>query len=597
MNKKRIKVTDGGYAVPLGNDYFLMRGRTHEQGGIGIGENKKNSIEVENGEVVKVGQKDIKVFSDQPMLDGISPASALLMGARPKDVFTAQQAINGNSHGTYGKDGLIKNIINWVKGSNDDNKSNKEPEPIDWDEIKLRQAYTESGFDSDAMSKASATGLFQVTPTTLKYYNEKTGNKVQIEDLTNDSINTSIRDWYMDNLYNREWISKNNPSDSVRAAKTLIAYNWGPDNFRNALNGIKAEGYDIYNSMDWINHPSIPKESKDYVNFILRNINNSISRNQTAYELSKKKNSDKVEGIKNGFRNGGQINMKVKNNNKIDITKEVMDRILPTSTGERKKFLWGGTKWSLLGNIGTNLLSTLGQGIAGSIAGNKLAKMYKNIKRESTYVPVAREHIDTRVNVEPQLTGNKEAEAKLIRNAQANTSNSKVAREQMRQAVASRVQADHTVYGDKLNRETQLRNAEAELQTRYNIVDNQNLIKDLTEKNDFEMQRQIGMANADASKAQTWGAAIAQGLKGVGTAIGDYATMKNDLLKSNNPAAYAEYMKFNYGHLLKSDGTLKDIYKGKKKYEDFYNSTLKPIFGSNTTLQPTIVPYSGGLLT
>ena len=597
MNKKRIKVTDGGYAIPLGNDYFLMRGQTHEQGGIGIGKNKKNSIEVENGEIVKVGQKDIKVFSDQPMLNGISPANALLMGARPKDVFTAQQAINGNSHGIYGKDGLIKNIVNWIKGSNDNVKSNKEPEPIDWNEIKLRQAYAESGFNSDAMSKASATGMFQITPKTLQYYNEKTGNKVQIEDLTNDSINTSIRDWYMDNLYNREWISKNNPSDSVRAAKTLIAYNWGPDHFRNALNGIKAEGYDIYNSMDWINHPSIPKESKDYVNFILRNINNSISRNQTAYEVSKKKNSDKVEGIRKGFKNGGQINMKVKNNNKIDITKEVMDRILPISTGERKKFLWGGTEWSLLGNIGTNLLSTLGQGITGSIAGNKLMKMYKNLKRESTYIPVAREHINTRVNVEPQLTGNKEAEAKLIRNAQANTSNSKVAREQMRQAVASRVQADHTVYGDKLNRETQLRNAEAELQTRYNLVDNQNIIKDLTEKNDFEMQRQIGMANVDASKAQNWGAAIAQGLKGVGTAIGDYATMKNDLLKSNNPAAYAEYMKFNYGHLLKSDGTLKDIYKGKKKYEDFYNSTLKPIFGSNTTLQPTIVPYSGGLLT
>ena len=152
MNKKRIKVTDGGYAIPLGNDYFLMR----EEGGIGIGENKKNSIEVENGEVVKVGQKDIKVFSDQPMLNGISPANALLMGARPKDVFTAQQTINGNSHGTYGKDGLIKNIVNWIKGSNDNVKSNKEPEPIDWDEIKLRQAYAESGFDSDMTTAKGA---------------------------------------------------------------------------------------------------------------------------------------------------------------------------------------------------------------------------------------------------------------------------------------------------------------------------------------------------------------------------------------------------------------------------------------------------------
>ena len=332
----------------------------------------------------------------------------------------------------------------------------------------------------------------------------------------------------------------------------------------------------------------------------MRNINNSISRNQTAYELSKKKNSDKVEGIKNGFKNGGQINMKIKNNNKIDITKEVMDKILPTSTGERKKFLWGGTEWSLLGNIGTNLLSTLGQGIAGSIAGNRLMKMYKNLKRESTYVPVAREHIDTRVNVEPQLTGNKEAESKLIRNAQANTSNSKVAREQMRQAVASRVQADHTVYGDKLNRETQLKNAEAELQTRYNLVDNQNLIKDLTEKNDFEMQREVGMANADASKAQTWGAAIAQGLKGVGAAIGDYATMKNDLLKSNNPEAYKEKFKFEFGHLKNKLSDPKWVAKNKDWIDANIDMITELGWGKskakNTPWNKSLNPYVGSLL-
>ena len=29
----------------------------------------------------------------------------------------------------------------------------------------------------------------------------------------------------------------------------------------------------------------------------------------------------------------------------------------------------------------------------------------------------------------------------------------------------------------------------------------------------------------------------------------DYATMKNDLLKSNNPAAYEENFKFEFGHL------------------------------------------------
>jgi hypothetical protein len=579
MNKKRIKITDGGYAIPLGNDYFLMRGRTHEQGGIGIGENKKNNIEVENGEIVKIGQKDIKVFSDQPMLNGISPANALLMGARPEDVFTAQQAINGNSHGSYGKDGLVKRFINWIKGSNDD-KPNKDAEPLNLEELKLRQAYAESAFDSNAKSSKDAVGLFQIRENLLTDYNTAHGTNYTLEDLYDDKLNMSIRDWKMDKNLASDWATRNNAPDSVVYAKSLGGYNMGNQNFLDHLGKAKAAGVDIYNSMDWISEKWLPKETVDYINFILRNKNNSLSRNNSAYELNKKKNSDKVKGIKNGFRNGGQINMKSKSDNKIDVTKEVMDRILPTSTGERKKFynggVWGASNWSLLGNIGLNLLSGLGQGIAGSISASKARKMYDGLKRVSTYVPVAREHINTRVDVEPQLTINKEAESKLIKSAQENTSNSKVAREQIRQAVASRIQADHTVLGDKLNREADLRNAEAQLQTQYNLQDNANFIKDLGEQNDFEMQRALGKTNATISEGQTWGSAIASMLQNSATSIMDYATMSNDLLKSDNPAAYNEYMKREFGMYLNPDGTLKDKWRTgtsdrAKRIQQMYN--------------------------
>ena len=549
MTKKRIKVTDGGHAIPLGNNYFLMRGRTHEQGGIGIGKNKKNSIEVENGEVVKVGQKDIKVFSDQPMLNGISPANALLMGGNPKYIFAAQQAINGDSHGTYGENGLIKNIINWIKGSNDDSKSNNEPEPLNLEELKLRQAYAESAFDSDAKSSKDAVGLFQIRENLLTDYNTAHGTNYTLEDLYDDKLNMSVRDWKMDKNLASDWAIRNNAPDSVVYAKSLGGYNMGNQNFLNHLGKAKAAGVDIYNSMDWISEEWLPKETVDYINFILRNQNNSPSRNNAAYELNKRKNSDKVEGIRKGFKNGGQINMKLKNNNKIDITKEVMNRILPTSTGERKKFVLGGSEWSLIGNAGLNLLSGLSQGIVGSVMASKTRKLYDGLKRISTYVPVAREHINTKVDIEPQLTVNKQAESTLIKNAQANTSSSKVAREQMRQAVASRVQADHTAYGDKLNRETQLKNAEAELQTRYNLQDNANFIKDLSDQNDFEMQKAVGKANANMAEGQAWGNAVASILQNTGNSLMDYATMKNDLLKSNNTEAYGAWFSSEYGHL------------------------------------------------
>ena len=79
MNKrKRIvpNIIRGGVAIPLGANYFLMDGRTHEQGGIDIGKD----LEVENGEIIKMNPKSIKVLSNAPIIDGISPAQMALGG-------------------------------------------------------------------------------------------------------------------------------------------------------------------------------------------------------------------------------------------------------------------------------------------------------------------------------------------------------------------------------------------------------------------------------------------------------------------------------------------------------------------------------------
>lgn len=76
-NKRKInnlKVSYGGIAKPLGDNYFLMHGATHEQGGIGIGKD----LEVENGEIVKVNPKSVKVLSNAPIMNGISPAQFAL---------------------------------------------------------------------------------------------------------------------------------------------------------------------------------------------------------------------------------------------------------------------------------------------------------------------------------------------------------------------------------------------------------------------------------------------------------------------------------------------------------------------------------------
>lgn len=102
-------VVAGGIAQPLGNNFFYMNGRKHSQGGIDIGPSDKTGIEVEGGEVVETNENELKVYSAQPILNGVSPAKLVMGGANPNKVFKAQEDFknrNGiNDDGTKYKEG------------------------------------------------------------------------------------------------------------------------------------------------------------------------------------------------------------------------------------------------------------------------------------------------------------------------------------------------------------------------------------------------------------------------------------------------------------------------------------------------------------
>lgn len=112
-------VVAGGIAQPLGNNFFYMNGRKHSQGGIDIGPSDKTGIEVEDGEVVETNGNELKVYSAQPILNGVSPAKLVMGGANPNKVFKAQEDFKDrnsiNDDGTkakYGKDIYYKDINN-----------------------------------------------------------------------------------------------------------------------------------------------------------------------------------------------------------------------------------------------------------------------------------------------------------------------------------------------------------------------------------------------------------------------------------------------------------------------------------------------------
>ena len=126
--KKRNKVikpnvVGGGVAIPLGNNFYFMNGRKHEQGGIDIGPNNKNGLEVEGGEVMQMGGKHVKVYSSLPILNGKSPAELVMAGINPDKVFNAQERFkdinklndDGSKKAKYGiKKKLADKIVNRV---------------------------------------------------------------------------------------------------------------------------------------------------------------------------------------------------------------------------------------------------------------------------------------------------------------------------------------------------------------------------------------------------------------------------------------------------------------------------------------------------
>ena len=138
--------------------------------------------------------------------------------------------------------------------------------PIDWKRKKALQHYAESSFLPNQVSRAGAAGPYQIMPRIWNHYKDKLGLTGSPQDYNNSE---AVRDTMMEGLLNAGWVNKNFPSDSVRAAKAFMGYNWGSGNATNFLEDMKRQGVDIYHSMDWVD--MIPNdETRNYVNYILR---------------------------------------------------------------------------------------------------------------------------------------------------------------------------------------------------------------------------------------------------------------------------------------------------------------------------------------
>lgn len=182
----------------------------------------------------------------------------------------------------------------------------KKEKPNSQIEYEAKQAYAESTFNPLAKSAVGAEGLFQFMPGTISDYQKATGD---YGDPLDPVYNTSMRRWFMDELLNRSYFNKPQQSDSIHHAKALAAYNWGEGYLLDYLNAQKNAGVDIYNSWDWLN--GLPKETRDYVNFVLRDqdiegTGKTKKQYNQAVQKIKKENPQLTQLL--GLKSGGKIN-------------------------------------------------------------------------------------------------------------------------------------------------------------------------------------------------------------------------------------------------------------------------------------------------
>ena len=124
--RTELRIVEGGTAIPIKKNSFLLKGRKHNTGGIVI-DAGKTGVEAEGGEVVQVTPKQLKVFSAQPILNGNSPAELVQRGAKPSKVFNAQESFkdrnslndDGTKNNNKMKKGSIRKIYPSLSGRYD----------------------------------------------------------------------------------------------------------------------------------------------------------------------------------------------------------------------------------------------------------------------------------------------------------------------------------------------------------------------------------------------------------------------------------------------------------------------------------------------
>ena len=507
------KVVRGGKAIPLGNNFYYMRGRKHEQGGIDLGADDKNGLEVEGGEVVHTSKNSIKVFSAVPMLNGKSPAEKVINGENANKVFKEQEEFKDRNN--YNDDGSKKYQAGGKRRYIGGNTNEARQKYFDTD-----KEFTDSvkviakRYNINPNLLASRMAKEGPIDKAINYYNNTNGEFDRREvhgrdwglDDTGNNLNEGIitlKEPYL-NYYDEEFFNEKD-----RKVNSVYSPNW---NF-----GISATAAELEYRRNEMKKrfPNLSDEQLDAAT--------SAAFNRGIYGATKYIKQGKDLNEYSPFINIKKMGGQVKKNIFVELNVGGKKKLVPASsfTGERQKALMGinedidyintpkykgiieeasitnprlspnnvykqltnaaGTDDALkikkLNNIPNNINNkfspaaghfneiTLGDIIGGvtntigSITNyNSNRRTLNNMKYSSAPLPIQAKKLKTRFNINPQLDKIREYLKATNRDIDSNTASSRVALARKGIARTNALLQTNNLYATKENAETQLLN-------------------------------------------------------------------------------------------------------------------------------------------
>lgn len=507
------KVVRGGKAIPLGNNFYYMQGRKHEQGGIDLGADDKNGLEVEGGEVVHTSKNSIKVFSAVPMLNGKSPAEKIINGENANKVFKEQEEFKDRNN--FNDDGSKKyqngGKRRYIGGSTNEARQkyfDTDKELTDSVKVIAKRYNINPNLLASRMAKEGPIDK------AINYYNDTNGKFDRREvhgidwglDDTGNNLNEGIitlKEPYL-SYYDEEFFN-----EKGRKVNSVYSPNW---NF-----GISATAAELEYRRNEMKKrfPNLSDEQLDAAA--------SAAFNRGTYGATKYIKQGKDLNEYSPFINIKKMGGQVKKNIFVELNVGGKKKLVPASsfTGERQKALMGinedidyintpkykgiieeasitnprlspnnvykqltnaaGTDDALkikkLNNIPNNINNkfspaaghfneiTLGDIIGevtntiGSITNyNSNKRALNNMKYSSAPLPIQAKKLKTRFNINPQLDKIREYLKATNRDIDANTASSRVALARKGIARTNALLQTNNLYATKENAETQLLN-------------------------------------------------------------------------------------------------------------------------------------------